>query len=289
MEILQKSLSLFFIYSFAGWLIEVIYVSIDNKKICDRGFLIGPICPIYGVSGVAMTLLLGNFQHDYVFVFLASTILCTLVEYFTSLIMEKLFKTRWWDYSTEKFNINGRVCLKNAFAFGILGTLVVTVLSPYLWRVIQIETLNIILIICVVVFIIDFIISFTIMHKIKVATEDIKKDNTEEINKKVQEFVQSQSFLYKRLFTAFPDYKIIQKIKNKVKETNEKVFYIALKEKLKKDSKLDEKYILDNLNDNYLKIKDSLSRCGNSVYEINNKKEIEKIINSFLNYRKIII
>lgn len=223
MEILQKSLSLFFIYSFAGWLMEVIYVSIDNKKLCDRGFLIGPICPIYGVSSVALTLLLGKFQHDYMFVFLASTILCTSFEYLTSFIMEKLFKTRWWDYSTEKFNINGRVCLKNAFAFGILGTLVVTVLSPYLWHAIQIETLNIILIICVVVFIIDFIISFTIMHKIRVATDDIKKDNTQEINKKVQEFVQSQSFLYKRLFTAFPDYKIIQKIKKKVRETNEKV------------------------------------------------------------------
>ena len=223
METVQKILSLFFVYSFLGWLIEVIYVSIDNKKICDRGFLIGPICPIYGVSAVSLTFILGNFQHNYIFVFFASTILCTTLEYFTSLVMEKLFKTRWWDYSTEKFNLNGRVCLKNALAFGILGTLVVTVLSPYLWSVIQIETLNIILIICTVVLIIDCIISFTIMHKIKIATQNIKKDNTEEINKKVQEFIQSQSFLYKRLFTAFPDYKIIQKIKKKVRETNAKV------------------------------------------------------------------
>ena len=217
MEIIQKSLSLFFIYSFLGWVIEVVYVSIDNKKICDRGFLIGPICPIYGISGVAMTLLLSKIQHQYIFVFLASTILCTAFEYLTSFVMEKLFKTRWWDYSTEKFNLNGRVCLKNALLFGILGTLVVTVLSPTLWKLIQIETLNIILMICVVVFIIDFIISFTIMHKIKVATEDIKKDNTEEINKKVQEYVQKQSFLYKRLFKAFPYYKIIQRIKKKVR------------------------------------------------------------------------
>lgn len=223
MEILQKGLSLFFIYSFLGWLIEVVYVSIDNRKICDRGFLIGPICPIYGVSGVAMTLILGRFQHNYVLVFVASTIMCTAFEYFTSLIMEKMFKTRWWDYSTEKFNLNGRVCLKNALAFGILGVLVVTVLSPYLWSVIQVETLNVALTICVTVFIIDLIISFTIMHKIKMAADDVKKDNTEEINKRVKEFVQSQSFLYRRLFTAFPDYKILERIKKKVKKTNEKI------------------------------------------------------------------
>lgn len=216
MEILQKILSLFFIYSFIGWVIEVIYVSIDNRKLCDRGFLIGPVCPIYGVSAVAITFILGCFQHNYIFVFLASMVLCTTFEYLTSLVMEKLFKTRWWDYSTEKFNLNGRVCLKNALAFGILGLLVVTVLSPYLWNLIQVETLNIVLIICSVLFIIDFIISFTIMHKIKVVTDDIKKDNTEEITKKVQEYIQKQSFLYRRLFKAFPDYKIIEKIKKRV-------------------------------------------------------------------------
>ena len=76
---------------------------------------------------------------------------------------------------------------------------------------------------------------------------------------------------------------------NKDKETNEKIFYIILKYKIKKEIKVDEKYAVDLLNENYLKVKDSLSRCGNNVYEIKEKYEVEKILYSFLNYRKIII
>ena len=89
MEIVQKILSLFFINSFIGWLIEVFYVSFDNKKLCNRGFLIGPVCPIYGISSVVITLLLERFQKDYVFVFFASLIICTILEYLTSFIMGK--------------------------------------------------------------------------------------------------------------------------------------------------------------------------------------------------------
>ena len=74
---------------------------------------------------------------------------------------------------------------------------------------------------------------------------------------------------------------------NQEKKTNAKSFYIIIKEELKKDSKIDEKTILQNLNENYFKVKDSLSRCGNNIQEIIEKEEIEKIINSFLNYRKI--
>ena len=76
---------------------------------------------------------------------------------------------------------------------------------------------------------------------------------------------------------------------NQEKKTNSKSFYIILKEELKKDMKIDEKIIVQNLNEKYFKVKDSLTRCGNGIDEITNKEEIEKIINSFLNYRKTII
>ena len=218
MEVFQKLSILFFTYSFLGWVMEIIVVSIVNKKLCDRGFLIGPICPIYGISCVVITILIEKYKNDYLVLFGMSMLICTLFEYVTSYIMEKLFKTRWWDYSHCKFNLNGRVCLKNSIIFGILGLLVIVVLNPFFFNLfssIQINILNIILIVLFMVFTIDIIISFSVMCKIKVETDHLKKDCTEEINEKIRKFIKKQSFLYKRLFKAFPNFKLISKIKNK--------------------------------------------------------------------------
>jgi len=103
---------LFFIYAILGWIIETTLVSIEKKKFVNRGFLIGPYCPIYGFGGLAITILLKNYTKDPIVLFLMAVIICACLEYFTSYIMEKLFKARWWDYSKKKYNINGRICLE---------------------------------------------------------------------------------------------------------------------------------------------------------------------------------
>ena len=99
---------------------EVTLQFINKKRFVNRGFLIGPICPIYGYGVLLILLLVGN-KGDILAVFLKSILICSLIEYFTSYFMEKLFKARWWDYSKRKFNLNGRVCLGTAIPFGILG------------------------------------------------------------------------------------------------------------------------------------------------------------------------
>ena len=111
MENLQMYFLFFIIYSFLGWIIEVILCSIIEKKIVDRGFLIGPICPIYGCGAVIITLALSSYKDDWIVVFCMAVILAGALEYFTSYAMEKIFHARWWDYSNNKFNINGRICL----------------------------------------------------------------------------------------------------------------------------------------------------------------------------------
>ena len=125
---------LFFIYAILGWIIETTLVSIEKRKFVNRGFLIGPYCPIYGFGGLAITILLKNYTKDPIVLFLMAVIICGILEYFTSYIMEKIFKARWWDYSAKKYNINGRICLETVVPFGILGCLVMYVLNPITFK-----------------------------------------------------------------------------------------------------------------------------------------------------------
>ena len=128
----------FIIYSFLGWLMEVLCSLVEQKKFVNRGFLIGPICPIYGYGVLAIIFLIGKDTSDILGVFLKAILICSLLEYFTSYFMEKIFKARWWDYSKRKFNINGRICLETMLPFGILGCAVVYLLHPLVVRFINI-------------------------------------------------------------------------------------------------------------------------------------------------------
>lgn len=121
----------FFFYSAAGWLVESTYCSIGEKRIINRGFLTGPMCPIYGSGALVMTLFLYNpFKDKPLYVFLIGMVLCDIVEYVTSLLMEVLFHARWWDYTSEFMNIKGRICLKHTLYWGIASVAFVYVIHP---------------------------------------------------------------------------------------------------------------------------------------------------------------
>ena len=87
----------FFIYAVAGWIMESTSISIRNKKFVNRGFLIGPVCPIYGYGVVLVSILLKKYQDDMIVTFFMSIIICGILEYLTSFFMEKIFNARWWD------------------------------------------------------------------------------------------------------------------------------------------------------------------------------------------------
>ena len=111
---LNNILLYFIIYSFLGWCLESVYKTILEKRFVNSGFLYGPLCPIYGFGAVIMILIFGLLPQNVFIIFLSSMILLTIWEYIVGVILEKLFKTKYWDYSNVKFNINGRVCLKNS-------------------------------------------------------------------------------------------------------------------------------------------------------------------------------
>ena len=119
----------FAIYSIIGWILEVLYTLITKRKFVNRGFLIGPYCPIYG-SGLLIILFLYDIEIHFIFKFLIIAVLCSVLEYITSYIMEKIFNARWWDYTNDILNINGRVCLETFIEFGLAGTLGLYFLHP---------------------------------------------------------------------------------------------------------------------------------------------------------------
>ena len=200
---------------------EDIVVLVKDKKLINRGFLSGPYCPIYGFGGVLMTLSLQNFKNNPIILFILGVIICSILEYITSLAMEKIFHARWWDYSQRKFNINGRICLTNMIAFGVLGCIVIYIVNPIYFEKIQYlsdKSLNLICIMLLLIFIVDNIFSINIIKNIKLAKESIK-DNTEEITKKVKEILIEKSAFTKRIVEAFPNMKIIRKkIQDKIKK-----------------------------------------------------------------------
>ncbi len=204
-------MALFLVYSFIGWVMETCYCWICTKKFVNRGFLIGPVLPIYGTGGVLVYVLLKRYLDMPLVLFIMSIIICSLLEYFTSYYMEKLFKTRWWDYSNRKFNINGRVCLFNMICFGILSLVIMYGVNPFLLDTIhKIDpmVLKTVVSILMTIFLIDLGISTKIIYNFKGISKNILTDATEEVNKKVKEVILSKGVLLRRIAKSYPNFKI---------------------------------------------------------------------------------
>ena len=206
----------FIIYSLVGWLLEVLLKYVDDKKFVNRGFLLGPICPIYGYGVLLIILLIGCNDNDLLSIFLKSIFICSILEYFTSFIMEKLFKARWWDYSQRRFNINGRICLETMLPFGMGATIILYSIHPkviYLVGLIPYNIKAMLSIVFVALYLIDNFISMRVMNKIKYQIKKEKADNTVAVKSKVIEWIDNNSFWYKHIKNAFPKFRIMDRVK----------------------------------------------------------------------------
>lgn len=146
-----------------------------------------------------------------------AVVICSVIEYSTSFIMEKLFNARWWDYSNNKFNINGRICLETMIPFGFAGLILMYMINPLITKFLLLipnVILNVIAIIIFILFLIDNIISFKIILGFKNTTFIQENDNTAEITLRVKEALIKKSKFSKRLIKSFPNLKITNKIKN---------------------------------------------------------------------------
>ncbi len=175
----------FIIYSFLGWIMESTFRTIKEKKIINTGFLKGPFCPIYGFGAIIMFLFLDQFENKPILLFFIAMIILTIWEYIVGVLLEKIFKTKYWDYSDHKFNFQGRICLTNSIYWGLLGVVFVKYIHPFIQGIISkvdIQILYYISSIITVVFLVDMIASI-----IKVKNISIKLEKIEELNKEIKE------------------------------------------------------------------------------------------------------
>jgi len=226
---------IFMIFSFVGWCSEVLYVGIFfEHKFVNRGFLYGPITPIYGFGGLTILLIPQSLYSTWIPLFFASMVLCSAVEYFASWLMEKMFHARWWDYSHYKFNIHGRVCLLNSVLFGLMGVLDIHFVQPYvMWLMNWLGPLRIQIIssALAVVFVADNIATIrslvdfnATMEKIKVRAELLRErygDEEKVLREKLEHLFENQKHV-ERLIKKFPTLKSI-KYKDELHQLKEKM------------------------------------------------------------------
>lgn len=211
MEYWINIILLFFIYSFAGWCMEVILKYRQYHRFINRGFLTGPVCPIYGCGAVLITVVIGNLtsvESGLVMTFSLSFVICGVVEYLTSLVLEKIFHARWWDYSQKPMNLHGRVWIGNLILFGLGGVAIIHIINPPLFRLFErlsLQTREIIDAALLCVFAADYAVTHFVLKLVKSGIERSEADNTEEINREIRVLLSDRNIFYRRFADAYPE------------------------------------------------------------------------------------
>ena len=136
-ENIYQAVWIFLIYAFLGWCAEVAFAAVHNGKFINRGFLNGPVCPIYGVGMLVVVTLLWGLRSNLILLFLGSAGLTTALEYATGWILEKFFHDKWWDYSDKPFNVKGYICLEFTILWGLAAAFIVGAVHPFVFMLIE--------------------------------------------------------------------------------------------------------------------------------------------------------
>ena len=156
---LYRGLAWFWLYSFCGWIWESSYVSIRQKKLVNRGFVNGPLLTLYGTGAVMVYLILRPFEANVWALYFGGVIVATVLEYVTGVLMETIFHAHWWDYSNQKFNFQGKICLSSSIAWGFFTLGLFYILQPIAVKVVNLvsdTTGEIIVSVVTVCYLVDF-------------------------------------------------------------------------------------------------------------------------------------
>lgn len=203
-------IGLFFIYSFLGWGMEVIYAVFGNRKLVNRGFLNGIVCPIYGFSMVFLSVFMDSLRNSGFYLFLGCMIVGSVIEMVTGLLLEKIFHIRLWDYSDMRFQVGGYVCLRYSILWGVLGTLMIKLVNPFLLNILHSIpelVVEILFIVFAILLILDTVTTIAVLGK--------EKKNTTRIGEIADGFTQASDSLRnaitikieQRIQRAFPGQK----------------------------------------------------------------------------------
>lgn len=241
---------LLMIYSLFGWLLEVTYAFIKKGTFVNRGFLYGPLCPIYGFGMLSLLITIPS-ESTTLYIFLIGMIITSLVEYITGAVLEYFFNTKWWDYSNNFLNIKGRICLSFSLAWGLISIVAIRVIQPFVYSKVNVIpykykiVLSYAFLFC---FLIDFILTIislnefnhifielseielelknkyaALVDKALIKSEEIEI-NLKELKERYNKILNKLSFNHRRLIKAFPSIKskrfnqVIKDIQDKVQK-----------------------------------------------------------------------
>ena len=203
-----------FIFSILGWIMEVTLKFIQYHRFINRGFLIGLIAPsmALGLSVLRFWLAVDRSRRNLCRNFMAGFVICGFLEYMTSFYMEKMFHARWWDYSSKPMNLNGRIWIGNLILFGLASLIIVKWIAPHYFDFI--ETWNPFLLgvfawAILVCMLFDYVISHFLMNIVKKEIDTTDGDNTEEISIQVHALLQNKNLLLRRIYQAYPEFKVL--------------------------------------------------------------------------------
>jgi Predicted membrane protein len=236
-----------------GWISEVIFAAFKNKKFVNRGFLNGPFCPIYGFGMLSLIVLLDSIKDNLILLFLGAVVLTSTLEYLTGFVLEKAFKSRWWDYSSEPFNLKGRICLRFSAVWGIFSVIIIRVVHPYIYHIVTLipeATGTVIVYVLLAYFLIDFTVTihsvirlntllqqlYSIREELSDGIEYVKTlaqekagERMEDLDKslsvlraKYESLIEKRNAMYIRIIKAFPNLSfpkfdsILKDLKNKI-------------------------------------------------------------------------
>ena len=159
----------FIIYSFIGWCVEIAFHTKISGELVNRGFLNGPVCPIYGFGMIMIIFFLSPLANNLILLFVGSFLLTSTLEFFTGFVLEKIFNKKWWDYSGKPYNIKGYVSVYFSTAWGLAGVFVLKIIHPLINKFVSIlnnKTGNILLALLLTYFVTDFIVTILGIKKI---------------------------------------------------------------------------------------------------------------------------
>lgn len=189
---LAKWVSFFYLYSFVGWIWESCYVSVRKRKWVNRGFLNGPVLPIYGFGAVTILFLTSPVEKNIFLVFVIGMIGATVLEYVTGWLMERIFHVRYWDYSNQPLNLNGHICLGCSLGWGLFSVLLVNVVHKPVkrWMIkIPEEVTEIAVVVISILFVADVIWSVNEALDLKkmILQEAEKNQKLQKVQKRMEE------------------------------------------------------------------------------------------------------
>ncbi len=193
-SVIFKLIMYFIIYSFFGWVLESVFKTYLQKKLVNSGFLHGPVCPIYGVGALIMLLFLDKFRGNIIAIFIIGFVVLSVWEYIVGVLLEKIFKTKYWDYSDNKFNFQGRVCLMNSIFWGILAVIFIQFVHPFIsMQVDKIPNTALIVVTSTIMLgmLVDFIVTIVRITNIQSKVEKLR-EITEKLNEQLKQMKKTE-------------------------------------------------------------------------------------------------